>query len=187
MSDENENANAAANETANEAASAYSIVAFRFDGQDTAKENMRQIRLTGALDTFVVEARAIVEQDENGKIRVHEPGHGVFGAAGGAAVGGLLGMLGGPVGLLVLGALGGAVGGAVGRHWGRALPIQNLEALGEYLVPDSSAFLFLLEEVEADRLIDSLDNYGGTVVKLTVDEALSAEISEYNIVRSEDA
>lgn len=162
-----------------EIAPGYSIVAFAFAGQDTAKENLRKIRITGALDPYVIEARALVERDEQGKIDVHEPGHGVFGAAGGAALGGLLGVLGGPIGILALGVVGAAVGGAAGRRWGRALPITNLESLGEYLVPDSSAFLLLMDETEAPKLIEDLANYEATVVTMTVDEALAAEIAGY--------
>jgi len=175
MSEKNENANATT--------TSYTIVAFRFDGQNTAREKLRQIRLTGSLDEYGIEARAIVDRDENGKIHVHEPGHGVFGAASGAAVGSLLGMLGGPVGLLALGVIGGAAGGAAGRGLGRAIPMENLETLGEYLVPDSSAFLLLLEEIGTEKLINGLESYGGTVVKLTVDEALAAKIAEHNIAR----
>ena len=66
---------------------------------------------------------------------------------------------------------------------GHALPIKNLETRGEYLVPDSSAFLLPLQEIETEKLIDGLESYGGTVVKLTVDEALSAKIAEHNIAR----
>jgi uncharacterized membrane protein len=175
MSEKNENANAST--------TPYSIVAFRFDGQNAAREKLRQIKLTGALDEYGIEAQAVVDRDENNQIHVHEPGHGVFGAASGAAVGSLLGMLGGPVGLLALGIIGGAVGGAAGRGLGRAIPMENLETLGEYLVPDSSAFLLLLEEIETEKLIDGLESYSGTVVKLTVDEALSAKIAEHNIAR----
>ena len=158
---------------------AYSIVAFRFDGQKTAKEKLRQIRLRSGLDGFVIEAQAVVERDENGKVRVHEPGHGVSGAAGGAALGGLLGALGGPIGILTLGAVGATVGGVAGRRWGRALPIKNLESLGQYLSPDSSAFLLLLQKIEEERLIESLHGYNADVVTLTVDEALSGELASY--------
>jgi uncharacterized membrane protein len=158
----------------------YSIVAFIFDGQGTARQKLRQIRLSGGLDVFVIEARAVVEQDENGQVRVHEPSRGVLGAVGGATIGSLLGALGGPIGILTLGAIGATVGGAAGRRWGRDLPIQNLESLGQNLTPDSSAFLLLLEGIQEELLIDSLQSYDpDNVVTLTVDEILSGELASY--------
>jgi uncharacterized membrane protein len=164
----------------------YSIVAFIFDGQGTARQKLRQVRLSGGLDEFVIEARAVVEQDEDGQVIVHEPGRAVLGAVGGATIGGLLGALGGPIGILTLGAVGATVGGAAGRRWGRDLPIQNLESLGQNLTPDSSAFLLLLEGIQEERLIDSLQSYeADNVVSLTVDEILSGELASYRTAAQE--
>ncbi|NIV37650.1 MAG: hypothetical protein GWN58_52015, partial [Anaerolineae bacterium] len=87
---------------------AYNIVAFCFDGQDTAKQTLKDAKQAGALEGYYVVAQAIVEQDEKGKVHIQEPGRGGVGATVGAVAGGILGLIGGPAGLLAW-----TVGGAV--------------------------------------------------------------------------
>ena len=58
--------------------------------------------------------RKLCEQDEKGKVHIHEPGHGGLGAAAGVVAGGLLGLIGGPVGV-VRAVGGGVVGGVAGQ------------------------------------------------------------------------
>ncbi len=98
----------------------YNIVALNFAGEDTAKQNLKTMKDNKVFDGYKIEAECIVSQNDKGKVHIHEPGHGAWGAAAGAAVGGLLGMLGGPAGAAALGAAGAAIGGAAG-HIGDAL------------------------------------------------------------------
>jgi len=46
----------------------YNIVAFNFDGKDTAKETIEEAKDAGALDGYDIVVEAIVEQDEKGKV-----------------------------------------------------------------------------------------------------------------------
>jgi len=62
----------------------YNIVAFCFDGQDTAKQTLKDAKDAGALEGYDVLVQAIVEQDENGKVHLSEPGRGGVGATVGA-------------------------------------------------------------------------------------------------------
>ena len=157
----------------------YNILAFNFEGQDSARQALRQIRQTGALDEYLIQARAVLEQDENGEVNVIEPGHGLWGAVGGAAVGGLLGVLGGPIGLLTLGAAGAAVGGMAGRRLGRVVPKKDLKVLGERLVPDSSTLLFLLESTQTEGVVDTMKKYDADVLTMTVGDDVAAELADY--------
>ena len=155
----------------------YNILAFSFAGQDTASQTMKEIKSSGALDGYEIAAQATVDQDAKGKVHVHEPGRGGVGATVGAVAGGLLGLIGGPAGVLAMAGAGAAVGGTAGHYWGRAIPKEDLEELGEALTPNSSMMLLLLEDTYSEGVISSMAGYSGDVVTLTVGDDLSGEIA----------
>lgn len=157
----------------------YNILAFNFEGQNTAREALKQVRMTGALDEYLVQARAVLEQDENGEVHVIEPGHGIWGAVGGAAVGGLLGVLGGPIGLLTLSVAGAALGGVAGRRLGRVVPKEDLKVLGKRLVPNSSTLLFLLEGTQTEGVINTMKQFDADVLTMVVGDDVAAELTSY--------
>jgi uncharacterized membrane protein len=161
-----------------ESSAVYNILAFAFQGKDTAKQIVKEVKSSGALDGYDIVAQAIVDQNEKGKVHIHEPGHGVWGATLGAVGGGLLGLIGGPVGVLALAAGGAVVGGAAG-HLDRVIPKEDLEEIGEALQPDSSAFLLLLEDTYSEGVVDSMSGYNANVVTLTVGSELSGQIATY--------
>jgi uncharacterized membrane protein len=161
-----------------ESSAVYNILAFAFEGQDTANQIIKEVKSSDALEGYDIVAQAVVEQDDKGKVHIHEPGHGVIGAAIGAVGGGLLGLIGGPAGVLALAAGGAAIGGAAG-HFARAIPKEDLEEIGEALTPDSSAFLLLLEDTYSEDVVDSMAGYNANVVTLTVGSELSGEIASY--------
>ena len=70
-----------------ETSAVYNIVAFNFAGKDTAKETVKAIKQSGALEGQAIVAEAIVEQDEKGKVHIHEPGHGTIGSVAGKYLG----------------------------------------------------------------------------------------------------
>ena len=164
----------------------YNILAFNFDGQDTANQTVKDIKSSGALDGYDIVAQAVVEQDPKGKVHIHEPGHGVWGAVIGGTIGGLLGLIGGPVGVLALAASGAAVGGVAG-HLDRAIPKEDLEEIGEAMTPDTSAFMLLLEDTYSEDAINSMSGYNANVVTLTVGDELSGEIAQYTAAAATDA
>ena len=146
----------------------YNILAFSFAGQDTAAQTMKEIKSSGALDGYEIAAQATIDQDAKGKVHIHEPGKGGVGATVGAVAGGLLGLIGGPAGVLAMATAGAAVGGTAGHYWGRAIPKEDLEELGEALTPNSSMMLLLLEDTYSEGVINSMAGYSGDAVTLTV-------------------
>ncbi len=170
----------------NDSSAVYNILAFTFDGQDTAKQTVKDIKSSGALDGYEIVAQAIVEQDPKGRVHIHEPGHGVWGAVIGGVAGGLLGLIGGPVGVLALAASGAAVGGVAG-HLDRAIPKDDLEQIGEAMSPDSSAFMLLLEDTYSEDAINSMSDYSTDVVTLTVGDELSGQIAQYTAAATDDS
>ena len=159
----------------------YTILAFVFAGEKRAQEVASEVKwdTRAAADEMGMKiiSRAVVAVDATGKTHVHETAHGAEGAAIGAVAGGLLSLIGGPAGLLVW-AIGGAViGGIAGKHVGRAVPESDLKALGEQLPPNSSALLILVEDKDAEAVIDAMKGYSARVVTLTVADQISGEIA----------
>jgi uncharacterized membrane protein len=157
----------------------YNILAFTFDGQDTANQTVKDIKSSGALEGYDIVAQAVVEQDAEGKVHIQEPGRGGLGAAIGAAGGGLLGLIGGPAGLLAWAVGGAVIGGVAGKYLGRPFKKGDLEEIGEAMSPDSSAFLLLIEDTYSEGVVDSLKGYNANVVTLTVGDELSGQIQSY--------
>jgi uncharacterized membrane protein len=156
----------------------YNIVGFVFDGKDAASENMKEIKSSGVLDGYKIKVQAVVDQDENGKVHIHEPGHGAWGAVLGGGGAGLLSLIGGPAGLLAW-TLGGAlVGGMAGKHWGKPIKKGDLEELGSAMTPNSSALLLVLEDTDTESVINDLQGYNAQVVTLTLGDELSGEIDQ---------
>ena len=54
----------------------YNIVAFCFDGQETAKQTLKEAKNAGALEGYDIVVQAIVEQNEKGKVHLKRAGQG---------------------------------------------------------------------------------------------------------------
>ena len=165
--------------SSNDSSAVYNILAFNFAGQDTAKETVKAIRSSGALEGYKIAAEAIIEQDAKGKVHFHESGRGGLGAAIGGVGLGLVGLIGGPAGVLALAVSGAVVGGVAGKYLGRPISKGDLQEVGAAMTPDSSAFLLLLEDKYSEQVADSLSGYNANVVTLTVGDELSGQIAAY--------
>lgn len=165
--------------SAQPANSVYHIVAFTFPGEHRAEEVMKTARSFAADAGMKVVASAVVEVNEKGKTKVHQPGRGGVGTTAGLLTGGLLGLIGGPAGLLVWAAGGALIGGIAGKHLGRVLPQDALEELGQQMAPNSSAILIIVQDRVAEAAIDEMKGYNAQIVTLTVGDQLSGEIAQY--------
>ncbi|KKG13922.1 hypothetical protein EO98_01120 [Methanosarcina sp. 2.H.T.1A.6] len=170
-----------------ETSKVYNIVALCFEGQKKAEEILKEVKSKGILDKYEIVAQAVVEHDEKGKVHVHEPGRGVFGAAIGAVGGGILSLIGGPVGLLSWVVGGAVVGGVAGKYLGRPIKKGNLEELGNALKPNSSALLLLLENIYSEEVINKMSGFNARVVTLTMGDELSGEITAFATGEVEEA
>ncbi|KPK05626.1 MAG: hypothetical protein AMJ56_15645 [Anaerolineae bacterium SG8_19] len=162
-----------------EKSAVFNILAFNFDGEETAEETVKQIKKSGALDGQLIVAEAIVSVNEKGKTHIHEPGHGTMGAVLGGAGVGLLSLIGGPAGLLAWTVGGAVVGGVAGKYLGRPFSKGDLKEIGEAMAPDTSAFLLLVEDIASETVVDSMKEYNANVVTLTVGDDLSGQIASY--------
>ena len=158
--------------------SIYNILVFSFTDIHTADEVVNELKASQKLGGYKVVAEAVVIHEADGSVHVHEPGEGGKGAAIGAVVGGAIGLLGGPVGVLWLAAAGGAVGGVAGHFAGRSIPADDLKKIGEQLQPNSSAFLALVEDTDAEAVVNSMSDINANVVTITLGDELSGTIAQ---------
>ncbi len=157
----------------------YNILAFTFESEKAAEDAVKEIKKSGLLEGQAIVAEAIVAVDEKGKTHIHEPGHGVLGGAVGAVGGGLLGLIGGPAGLLAWTVGGAVIGGVAGKYLGRPFSKGELEAIGEQMQPNTSAFMLLVEDIESEIVLDKMEDISANVLTLTVGDELSGEIASY--------
>ncbi len=158
--------------------SIYDILVFSFADTKTADEVVKELKASHKLGGYKVVAEAVVIHEADGSVHVHEPGEGGKGATIGAVVGGALGLLGGPAGVLWLAAAGGAVGGVVGHFAGRSIPADDLKKIGEQLQPNSSAFLALVEDTDAEAVVKSMSGVKANAVTITLGDELSGTIAQ---------
>jgi uncharacterized membrane protein len=162
----------------NTGSSIYYILVFSFADTHTADEVVNELKASQKLGGYKVVAEAVVIREADGSVHVHEPGEGGKGATIGAVVGGAIGLLGGPVGVLWLAAAGGALGGVAGHFAGRSIPADDLKKIGEQLQPNSSAFLALVEETDAEAVVNSMSGIQANVVTVTLGDELSGTIAQ---------
>jgi uncharacterized membrane protein len=162
----------------NKGSSIYDILVFSFADTHTADEVVNELKASQKLGGYKVVAEAVVIREADGSVHVHEPGEGGKGAAIGAVVGGAIGLLGGPVGVLWLAAAGGAIGGVAGHFAGRSIPEEDLKKIGEQLQPNSSAFLALVENTDAEAVVNSMSGVQANVVTITLGDELSGTIAQ---------
>jgi len=158
--------------------SIYNILVFSFADTQTADAVVNELKTSQKLGGYKVVAEAVVIREADGSVHIHEPGKGGRGAAIGAVAGGVLGLLGGPVGVLWLAAAGGALGGIAGHFAGRSIPVDDLKQIGEQLQPNSSAFLALVENTDAEAVVNSMAGYKANVVTITLGDELSGTIAQ---------
>ncbi len=167
--------------------SVYHILVFSFEGEKSADVAADLLKDRQKEEQYKVVSWATVRVDDKGKVHTHEPGHGGIGLATGAVAGGLLGLIGGPAGLL-LWALGGAIlGGSVGHFVGRAIPQEDLKELGLRLKPNSSAILALVEDKDAEGLINEMKGQNAQVLTMTFGDQASGIIQQAVVADGEVA
>jgi uncharacterized membrane protein len=120
------------------------------EAADRCLDELRQ-----AQKSRIIAARALasVRYDEDGQLKIKElddPG-GTRGAIAGGLIGVVVGLLGGPGGAIVAGAAGALVGGFTASIVDSGIPDQNLELIGQSLLPDESAIVIVVEARWQDK------------------------------------
>ena len=164
---------------AEDKSSVYHILMFCFEGSKTANQVFEQLKKSGKLDGYKIVAQGVAERDANGKVDFHEKGKGGVGSTVGLIAGGIAGALLAPVTVLGMAVVGAASGGIAGHFAGRAIPPSELKKLAASLPVNSSAFVALIQDKEAEKVIDGMKEYKANIVTITVGDELSGTIEQY--------
>ena len=143
------------------------LVAIGYPDETTAEAAADEARRLAADLVIEPDAIAVIVRDKDGTYHVHATHHPV---AAGAAWGMLWGFL---FGLLffipVLGmAVGAWMGGLMGTMARSRIDKQFREQVRDLIQPGTSALFLLLEKVTADKAVEAMSKYGGTVLRTSL-------------------
>jgi uncharacterized membrane protein len=153
------------------------LIAIGYDDTTTAVQAMDEAeRLAGDL-IIQADAIAAIIRSEDGKLRTVTNTHAVgAGTAGGMFWGLLFGIL------FFIPFLGMAVGAGMGALMGKmgktGMDKQFQQQVRDMLKPGTSALFIVFEKVTADKALDALSKFGGTVLKTSLSDEATAEINK---------
>lgn len=151
----------------------FEVLMFSFEGLDTARDTLTDLKAEHRLDDTHILADAIVTHAPTGKVHVHESGSALLGGGIGVVGGGMMAMFAGPVALPFLLAAGALLGGVAGHMAGRLLPAADLREVAQALPLGSSAYLALVEHDDARRLEELFQAHDARVVSTHVDSEMA--------------
>ncbi len=160
------------------AASNATMLAIRFDHPLKAQEClMAMLRLAGD-NVMRIEDAAIVDKDDNGKIRLRQSKDisAGQGATSGGLYGSLIGIIGGPIGMIAGGALGAAAGGLWGKLRDIGIDDDHMKSMGERILPGENLLFLLLHDVNRVRFSRELKRFDGTLFESTADDSFDRDI-----------
>lgn len=153
------------------------LIAIGYDDQTTALAAMDEVEhLAGDL-VIQPDAVAVIIRSVDGKFRTVTNQHLV---GGGATWGMFWGLLFGilffvPVFGLVWGAGLGAIMGKISKS---AIDKNFQEQVREQVQPGTSALFLIVEQMTADKALEGLSKFGGTVLKTSLSKEAEAELQE---------
>jgi uncharacterized membrane protein len=152
------------------------LVAIAYDDVGTAQQVMGTVGELVKEHSLEIEDAVIVEKQQDGKIKLHQPSMAGAGAAGGALWGGLIGLI------FLMPLFGMAIGAASGAIAGKAsdygIDDNFMKELGEKLQPGNAAIFVLVREATRDKVIPEISKYGGHVVQSSLSNEQEAALQE---------
>ena len=157
------------------------LVAMVFDKPTRADEvllNLAHLQQEGAIQ---LADAVVVTKDEDGRSTIRQtvdvtPGKG-------AMAGGWWGLLigtvfAGPIGALIGGVAGGASGALYGKLVDVGLDDEWVRQMAEWIDPDTSALLLLVQEVRLEEVLGELRRFEGRVVTTTLPDEVRERLEE---------
>ncbi|MFN2240700.1 MAG: DUF1269 domain-containing protein [Anaerolineae bacterium] len=150
------------------------LVAVAFDAPDDASHALQFVEQFRKKGTLKILNAAVLVKDAEGNVAVKDTRDidAKKGRRLGAVTGGLIGLLGGPVGMVV-GALAGAgAGGVAGKTIDLGFSEQFLEGLKQYLKPNTSALIVLVEHSYYEQLSEVIAEEEGVFFRQALTDKL---------------
>lgn len=144
------------------------VVVARFKDEGVAKDAIAAVKAAG----IKLADQVVVLNNGDGNLTFKE-GKDAGGGKGfvyGGATTAVLGVLLGPVGWTVMG--GALVGGLIAKLHDAGIPTKDIEALGDSLEPGHAAAIAVAQEGDEDRVAETLVNFGGEVVRVSMTDSL---------------
>ncbi len=146
------------------------LVVISFNDEHMADEVLLTLGRLQADHLIDLEDAAVVVRKQDGKIKIKQTQNlTVAGAVGGGFWGAFFGILfGGPLGFLVVGGTTAAVGALMGKLRDIGVDDDFIKEVGDSLEPGSSAIFTLVISSTPDRVLESLQQYQGKVVRTSL-------------------
>ncbi len=146
------------------------LVVISFNDEHQADEVLLTLGRLQADHLIDLEDAAVVVRKQDGKIKIKQTQNlTVAGAVGGGFWGAFFGILfGGPLGFLVVGGTTAAVGALMGKLRDIGVDDDFIKEVGDSLEPGSSAIFTLVISSTTDRVLESLQQYQGKVVRTSL-------------------
>lgn len=153
------------------------LIAIAYDDLDAAESAMSTIDRLRKEHVVELEDAVLVEQREDGGIKLHQTHPmALTGAAGGALWGGLIGLI---FMVPLLGMLiGGAAGAAGGAMTDYGIDDDFMREIGERIRPGGAAVFVLLHKTTVDKLIPALSEHGGHVLQTSLSDEVEQRLRE---------
>src|SRR5512132_4286826 len=154
------------------------LVAIAYEDLGTAQQVVGNLGEAQKQHLIEVDDVVIVERQQDGKVKLHQPSLAGIGAASGALWGGLIGLI---FFMPLFGmAIGAASGAAAGALSDTGVDDKFLKELGQALDPGKAAVIVLVRKVTVDKILPEI-KIPGTVIQTSLsnddEQRLSAALS----------
>ncbi len=151
------------------------LVAITYPNEETAEAARKKVLELQTEYLISLEDAVVVVKDADGKIKLHQ----MFNTtAAGAASGSFWGFLVGllfmmPLAGVLLGAAAGALGGKLSDY---GIKDDFMKGVAASIQPGNAALFLLIKNMTADKVVAGLQQFGGTVLRTSLDETKEKEL-----------
>jgi len=151
------------------------LIAIAYDDVATAQQVAGNVAEMQKAHLIELDDLVVVEQREDGKVKLHQPSMAGAGAATGALWGGLIGLI-FLVPLFGM-AIGAAAGGAAGTLSDYGVDDNFMKELGANLHPGGAAVIALVREASVDKILPQI-KIKGHIIQTSLDDETEARLGE---------
>jgi uncharacterized membrane protein len=158
--------------------STATLFGLRFDHPLKAQECLLAMVRIAEQDIIRIEDAAIVDKDDNGRIRLRQSKdiNAGQGATSGGLYGSLIGIIGGPLGMLAGGALGAAAGGLWGKLRDIGIDDDHMKDMGDRIHPGENLLFLLLDSINEPAFMREMRRFDATLFQSTASDRFDTEL-----------
>lgn len=153
------------------------LIAITYENESTAEAARQKVLELQKEYLISLEDAVVVVKDADGKIKLNQ----MFNAtAAGAASGSFWGFLVGllfmmPIAGVLLGAAAGALGGKLSDY---GINDDFMKGVAAAIKPGNAALFLLVRKMTADKVLEGLSEFGGTVLRTSLDQSNEKELRD---------